>query len=111
MLFRSDHGVLATDDFKIFRSAAKVTMMGKVDLDQETQNLRVRVLPTVGNSVSLLGFVGGPAVGVGVFLANKLLRDPLDKLVSYEYNVTGSWAEPNVVKVDRYKPAVSPENK
>jgi len=100
------HGVLSTNDFKIYGSAAKVTMAGQIDLDRETQNLRVRVLPTLGNSVSLLGaFAAGPAVGVGVFIANKLLREPLDKLVSFEYNITGTWADPNVVKLGEIKPA------
>ncbi len=100
------HGVMSTSDFKIDGSAAKVTMIGQIDLDRETQNLRVRVLPTVGNSVSLLGaFAAGPAVGVGVFIANKLLREPLDKLVSFEYNITGTWTDPNVVKLGEIKPA------
>lgn len=105
-------GMLSSNDFKIFGSAAKVTMQGQVDLNQETQNLRVRILPTVGNSVSLLGaFAAGPAVGIGVFLANKILREPLDKLVSFEYNVTGSWAEPNVEKVGGNKSSSPPANK
>ncbi|MBI5919393.1 MAG: TIGR02099 family protein [Nitrosomonadales bacterium] len=94
------HGVLRTDNFNIYGSSAKVNMKGEVDLERETQNLRVRVLPTVGNSVSLLGVLAvSPVVGIGTFIANKILRDPLDKLVSFEYNVTGSWAEPNVAKV------------
>ncbi len=92
------HGLMLTNDFKIEGSAAKVTMTGQVDLDHETQNLHVQVLPAVGSSVSLLSFAAGPAVGVGVYLTNKLLRDPLDKLVSFEYNVTGSWANPQVEK-------------
>lgn len=97
-------GVLSSNDFKIEGSSAKVTMMGQVDLEHETQNLRVRILPTVGNSVSLLGaLVGGPAVGIGAFIANKILREPLDKLASFEYNVTGTWASPNVVKVGQQK--------
>lgn len=100
------HGVLSTNDFKIEGSAAKVTMKGQIDLDRETQDLRVRVLPTLGNSVSLLGaFAAGPVVGAGVFLANKLLREPLDQLVSFEYNITGTWADPNVVKLGEIKPA------
>jgi len=75
-------------------------MSGEVDLQRETQNLRVKVLPTVGNSVSLLGALAvNPVVGVGAFIANKLLQNPLDKLVSFEYNVSGSWAKPNVSKV------------
>ena len=104
-----NQGVLATNDLKVNGSAAKVTMLGQVDLDQETQNLRIRVIPAVGNSVSLLSFAAGPIVGIGVSIANQILSDPLGKLVSFEYNVTGSWAEPNVVKVDRDKPAASPK--
>jgi uncharacterized protein (TIGR02099 family) len=93
-------GVLTTSDFKIDGSSAKVTMQGQVDLNRETQNLRIRILPTVGNSVSLLGaFAAGPAVGLGTFLVNKILREPLDKLASFEYNVTGTWVNPDVAKI------------
>lgn len=93
-------GVLDTRDLRLDGSAAKVTMQGSVDLNRETQDLRVRVLPTVGDSVSLLGaFAAGPAVGVGTLLVNKVLGDPLDKLVSFEYNVSGTWSDPRVVKV------------
>ncbi len=92
-------GVLSTNDFRIDGSSAKVTMQGQVDLSHETQNLRIRILPTVGNSVSLLGAIAsGPVVGIGTFIISKLLRDPLDKLASFEYNVTGTWADPNVTK-------------
>ena len=96
-------GVLMTNDFKISGSAAQITMSGQVDLKRETQNLRVKVMPTIGDSVSLLAFAAGPAVGAGVFLANKIFRDPLDKLVSFEYNVTGSWVDPKVEKVNQVK--------
>lgn len=99
------HGLMLTEDFRIEGSAAKVTMSGQVDLNRETQNLRVKVLPAVGSSVSLLSFAAGPAVGVGVYLTNKLLRDPLDKLAAFEYNVTGSWASPQVEKVGGAQPA------
>ncbi len=92
-------GIMTTSDFKIKGSAAAVNLSGQVDLPHETQNLQVKVMPTIGDSVSLLAFAAGPAVGAGVFLANKLLRDPLDKLVAFEYNVTGSWADPKVEKV------------
>ncbi len=99
-------GVLLTDDFMLDGSAAKATMSGQADLNQGTVNLRVRVLPTVGNTAALLGtLAGGPVVGVGILLFNKILRDPLGKLVSFEYNITGDWADPNVEKVGTNKPA------
>ncbi len=103
-------GILSTDDFKIQGSAAKVTMRGQVDLNNETQNLRVRILPTVGNTASLLSaFAAGPAVGIGVFIANKILREPFDKLMSFEYNITGAWANPNVEKVGASKSVAPPQ--
>jgi len=103
------NGVMTTDDFKIEGSAAKVTMRGQVDLNHETQNMRVRILPTLGNTASLLSaFAAGPAVGIGVFIANKILREPLDKLMSFEYNITGTWANPNVEKVGVSKSVTSP---
>jgi len=102
-------GILSSDDFRIFGSSAKVTMKGQVDLVRETQDLRVRILPTVGNTASLLSaFAAGPAVGVGVYIANKLLSEPLDKLMSFEYSVTGSWVIPNVVKLGGTNPAAPP---
>jgi uncharacterized protein YhdP len=94
------NGVIDTQDFHIDGSAAKVTMKGSVDLNKETQNLRVRILPTLGDSVSLLGaFAAGPLAGIGTLLINKVLGNPLDKLVSFEYNVSGTWTDPLVVKV------------
>jgi uncharacterized protein YhdP len=92
-------GVIRTQDFRIDGSSAKVTMKGSVDLNRETQDLRVAILPTVGDSVSLLGaFAAGPAVGIGALLVNKVLGDPLDKMVSFEYNVGGTWDDPVVTK-------------
>ncbi len=93
------NGLLKTDDFVMSGSAAKVTLQGEIDLARETQALKVRVLPAIGDNVSLLSFAAGPAVGVGVLLTNKLLRDPLDKLVSFDYNVSGSWSDPQVERI------------
>ncbi|MDO8262273.1 MAG: YhdP family protein [Gallionella sp.] len=93
-------GVINTQDFHIDGSAAKVTLKGSVDLNSETQDLRVRIFPTLGDSVSLISaFAAGPAIGIGTLIVNKILGKPLDKLVSFEYNVSGTWSEPNVVKV------------
>jgi uncharacterized protein (TIGR02099 family) len=102
------NGLLSTDDFVMSGSAAKVTLQGQIDLARETQELRVRVLPAIGDNVSLLSFAAGPAVGVGVLLTNKLLRDPLDKLVSFDYNVSGSWADPRVERIGAPRTQTAP---
>lgn len=93
-------GVIDTRDFRIDGSSARVTMTGSVDLNRETQNLHVRVLPKLGDSVSLLGaFAAGPVVGIGSLIINKVLGNPLDKLVSFEYNISGAWSDPQVAKI------------
>jgi uncharacterized protein (TIGR02099 family) len=102
------NGLLLTSDMVLSGSAAKVTMTGQVDMNRETQELKVRIFPAIGDNVSLLSFAAGPVVGVGVLLTNKLLRDPLDKLVSFEYNVSGSWADPKVEKVGQSRPQPVP---
>ncbi|MBI5751945.1 MAG: TIGR02099 family protein [Hydrogenophilales bacterium] len=94
-----NQGVVATNDFVMQGPAAVVTMTGTTDLAKETQNLRVKVVPGVSDSVSLVAFLGGPAVGLGAFILQKLLNDPLGQIVAYDYAVTGTWDNPVVAKV------------
>ena len=95
-----DRGIAGTDSFRIQGPAARVLMSGDVDLAQETQKLKVRISPHVSDTVSLAGaLVGGPIAGVAAFIAQKVLKDPLDQMASYEYAVTGTWSEPNVQRV------------
>ena len=93
-------GVATTDGFRINGSAARVSMSGEVDFAHETQKLKVRVTPSLGDSVATVTtLLGGPVAGIGVFLAQKLLNDPFGQLVAYDYSVTGTWTDPNVTKI------------
>jgi len=97
-----NHGVINTRDFSINGSSAKVMLNGSVDLKNETQNIRAKVLPTLGDSVSLIGaFVISPVVGLGTLIVNEVLGNPLDHLVSFEYHIDGTWSDPNVTKINR----------
>lgn len=97
-----ENGIAMTENFRISGPSARVLMEGKVDLARETQNLRVRVTPFLSESVSIAGaLIGGPVAGVATFLAQKMLKDPIDNMASYEYDVTGTWKEPQVAKVQR----------
>jgi uncharacterized protein (TIGR02099 family) len=99
-------GVASTDNLRITGPAARIVMSGQVDLARETQTLRVRINPQLSDTVSVAGaLIGGPVAGVAAFLAQKLLKDPLDEIAAYEYDVTGNWSDPLVTKVDRDQPA------
>jgi len=99
-------GVLRTQDFSMRGPSAQVAMSGNIDLAQETQDLHVRVVPSVGDSLSVAGLMlAHPIAGVASFLAQRLLKDPLGQAFAYEYAVSGTWTDPKVEKLARETPA------
>jgi uncharacterized protein YhdP len=107
---RIARGVVYSDDFRMRGPAAKVGMSGMADLNQETVQLRVKVIPKLSEGVAVAGaLLGGPLAGVGALAAQKMLRDPLEEAVSQEYMVTGAWQSPDVRKLSkaRVEPLVS----
>ena len=84
--------------------SASVLIEGQADLVNETQNLRVLVLPDInaaGGSLMYSIIAANPAVGLATFVAQMLLKDPLSKALSFEYDITGAWSDPSIKKVDR----------
>lgn len=102
---RMERGVMHTDDLRLVGPAAAVNIAGDVDLAQETQQLRVRVQPSLSTGVSAgaaVLFIANPllgvAVGAGTLLAQKMLNNPFDQLFSYQYVVSGGWDDPVVTR-------------
>jgi uncharacterized protein (TIGR02099 family) len=94
-------GVATTDNLAMTGPAASVAIAGKADLARETQDLTVRVVPVLGDSVAVAAGVAllNPIVGAGALIAQRLFKDPLGQMFSYEYQVSGSWEDPKVVRV------------
>lgn len=101
-------GVIRTDDLGIRGPAARVHMSGSTDIAAETQDLRVKVQPTLSESVALGAAIANPVVGVATLLAQKVLKDPIEKIFSYEYGVSGTWRDPQVVKLAAAKSPATP---
>lgn len=92
-------GLLLTENFEISGPSAFVTLAGEVSLPQETQTLTMRVVPEVSEGIALAAtLIGTPVLGLSTLLVSKLLRNPLGKVVAYEYQVTGSWDNPTVTR-------------
>ncbi|WP_177187707.1 YhdP family protein [Formivibrio citricus] len=96
-----NRGIARTDNLAIDGPSAKVRFKGETDLAAGTQNLRVRVTPLVGNAAALAVGVVNPIAGAAAFVVQQVLKDPLGQLISYEYDITGEWANPKVTKVKR----------
>ena len=94
-----EQGVLRTNNLQMKGVNAAVLMEGSADLARETQDLKVVVVPEINaGTASLIATAINPAVGLGTFLAQFLLRQPLQSATTQQFHVTGSWADPQVEK-------------
>lgn len=93
-----DRGVMRSDNFKMAGPAADVSIKGETNLQKETQHLFVNVSPRISDSISLAALAGGPLAGAVAFLAQKVLKDPFNKIISTDYEIVGTWDNPQEVK-------------
>lgn len=100
---RISQGVLNTDNFKMRSLNAVVLMDGDIDISKEVQNLHVVVIPEInaGAASVVYGLVVNPVIGLGSFLAQLFLRDPLMRAFTMEYQISGSWKDPAITKLPR----------
>lgn len=101
-------GIARTRNLAMRGVQAAVLMDGEADLQRETQDLRVVVVPEINAGTASLAYAAiNPAIGVGTFLAQLFLRRPLAEAGTREFHVSGSWADPKVERVAR---SPGPEN-
>ena len=107
---RIERGVAATDNLRLLGVQAGVLVEGRADLRAETQDLRIVVVPELNvGSASLAYAAINPVVGLGSFVAQLLLREPMMAAGTREFRVDGSWSDPQVQRVERVaaSPAVA----
>lgn len=103
-------GTVYTSDFLMKGPAASVKMSGMARLRDESVKLRVKVTPKLSEGVAVAGaLLGGPVAGVGALVVQKVLKDPFEEAISYEYLVDGPWDSPTVTKVAKPKSAQEKE--
>ncbi|TFZ06854.1 TIGR02099 family protein [Ramlibacter henchirensis] len=103
------NGVAATNNLQMKGVNAAVLMEGKADIARETQDLRVVVVPEINaGTASLVAAVINPAIGLGTFLAQVFLREPLARAATQQFQIEGTWADPRVTKLARQSAAGGP---
>jgi len=96
---RIKEGVVTMNpELQIVGPSGAFKLSGTTDLSEETLDMRlVVVLPLTQNLplAALLMGAGAP-IGGALFVLDKILGDPLSKLTSATYSVTGTWDNPEV---------------
>ena len=97
-----EQGMASTNNLQMKGVNAAVLMEGKADIARETQDLKVLVVPEINaGTASLVATAINPAIGLGTFLAQMFLREPLMKAATQEFHIDGTWADPRVTRVGR----------
>ncbi|WP_255437814.1 YhdP family protein [Comamonas flocculans] len=92
-----EEGVARTNNLQMKGVNAAVLMEGTADIAHETQDLHVVVVPELNTlTASLVATAINPVVGLGSFLAQFVLGDRLVKAATREFQIEGTWSEPQV---------------
>lgn len=98
-------GVASTRNLRMRGVNAVVMMEGSADIARETQDLKVVVVPELNaGTASLLAYAVNPTVALSTFLAQWLLRQPLGEVATREFQVKGTWQDPQIQRVPRQRP-------
>ena len=101
-----EQGIAATNNLQMKGVNAAVLMEGQADIARETQDLHVVVVPEINaGTASLVATAINPAIGLGTFLAQMFLRQPLARAATQQFQIDGTWADPRITKVGRQTPA------
>lgn len=91
------HGVYYSDNLRVDGLEADIRMSGNVNLVDHKINIYATVIPEVSATLGVaMAFAVNPIVGVGVFVASKLLSPLWNEITPIRYNITGDLDHPNV---------------
>ena len=97
-----ERGVAASNNLQMKGVNAAVLMEGRADIERETQELHVVVVPEINAmTASLVATAINPVIGLSSFLAQVFLRGPLMQAATQEFRIDGTWDEPRVQRLPR----------
>ena len=106
---RIARGVATTNNLQMKGVNAAVLMEGSADIEHETQDLHVVVVPEINAlTASLVATAINPVIGLGSFLAQVFLRGPLIAAATQEFSVRGTWSDPEVTKLAKRRLGAEP---
>lgn len=95
--FVINHGTLSVNTLELESVNASIITTGTINLLEQTQNLKIIIEPQVNAGIASLALIAvNPAVGLGTLAAQMALQEPLRKIATHTYYVTGLWDNPEI---------------
>ena len=108
---KMEQGVLFTNNLQTKGVNAAILMEGRSDVAKQTLDIKTVIVPEINaGTASLIATVINPAIGLGSFLAQLILRKPLIEAATRELNIGGTWENMKVTEVAR-KTSVKSDSK
>ena len=113
--FRGDvnveSGIAKTNNLQMKGVNAAIFMEGRADISNETQNLKVIVIPEIdAGTASLVVAAINPVIGISTYLAQYFLKKPISQATTKDFLIEGTWSDPKVTKINA-KQDTKQENK
>lgn len=107
--FSLDDGLAITDDLLIKSSSARIQVNGSTDLDKREYDQTLLVIPSVGQTLPIVGALAAGAAGAAYMLAVQgILGRSLNESNRFVYKVTGSWDDPVIERIEQSKTEQKP---
>ena len=103
--FELDRGNAYTNGLLMHGPSARIDISGRTGLAEKDYDQRVVVTPALSDTFPVASALFGPAgIGVGavIYLGQKMFKsipEQVDKLLSREYSITGSWDKPVIDRI------------
>ena len=104
-------GNIRSNDFEMTSTLARITSRGIINLNRETQDLRVTIYPRINfGSASLAAFYFvTPIIGITTMIGQYLFSAGINKAFQSDLLIQGDWKNPEVIPLDQNGKPVDPE--
>ncbi|MDP3816094.1 YhdP family protein [Pseudomonas sp.] len=97
LLVASDGVFVTREPLALQGPSSNLQLDGTLDMRLEQVNAKLLVTLPVSNNLPLAALiVGAPAIGGALFVVDKLLGDRVARFASVQYDVKGSWQDPQI---------------
>ncbi len=99
--FLFNDGDAFTKNLKIYGPAADIEVIGRTGLITQDYDELITVIPHLTSALPIAGVIaGGPGVGAAILLAERIIGDQVNKMSKIQYQVTGSWKDPQYTRFE-----------
>ena len=95
-------GILTSDNMNLSGTKATIDLSGSVDINTQAINARATVVPKINaGAASLPLAIINPVIGLGAYVGQWLISQPLNYLLTTDYTITGTLSDPVIQKVEK----------